>query len=404
MKPVLYISYDGLLDPLGYSQVQPYLRQLGLRGVSLRVLSFEKPELCSGPEINQVKDSLASCGVCWHRLRYHKRPAVAATVWDIAAGALVGRALVLRHRIGILHARSYVAATIALGLCAVSRVKFLFDMRGFWVEERVEGGLWKNGGLLYRTSKRLEKKLLRRADAFVILSRRGAQILREMIPPRKAAPRIAVIPTCADLELFRPAPAAGNPEKGLKLVYLGSLGTWYLIEEMVSFFAAVFSRSPQSSFTLITPSESAILENALAKLDLPPGIAGRITAKSLPYSQVPQALCEAHCSIFFIKPTFSKQASCATKFAESLACGRPVLINSGVGDHEQYVRSRKVGVVIEQFSRSAFNSALDSLLELLRDSSLAARCRAVAEEDFSLTGAVESYMGLYRRLSGEENK
>ena len=258
--------------------------------------------------------------------------------------------------------------------------------------------------MLYRIFKRLEKKFLRRADAFVILSRRGSEILREMILPRKAEPRIEVIPTCADLELFRPAPAAGNPKNGLKLVYLGSLGTWYLIEEMVSFFAAVFSRSPQSSFTLITPSEAAILENALAKLDLPPGTAGRIKAKSVPYSQVPQALSDAHCSIFFIKPTFSKQASCATKFAESLACGRPVLINSGVGDHEQYVRSRKVGVVIEQFSRSAFNSALDSLFELLRDSSLAARCRAVAEEDFSLTGAVESYLGLYRWLSGEENK
>ena len=83
-----------------------------------------------------------------------------------------------------------------------------------------------------------------------------------------------------------------------------------------------------------------------------------------------------------------------------------MLINSGVGDHEQYVRSRKVGVVVEQFSRSAFNSALDSLFELLRDSSssLAARCHAVAEEDFSLTGAVESYLELYRWLSGEENR
>ena len=135
MKPVLYISYDGLLDPLGYSQVQPYLRQLGLRGVRLWVISFEKPELCSGPEISQVKESLACCGVSWRRLRYHKRPAVAATVWDIAAGALAAFALMMRHRIGILHARSYIAATIALGLCAVSRVNFLFDMRGFWVEE-----------------------------------------------------------------------------------------------------------------------------------------------------------------------------------------------------------------------------------------------------------------------------
>ncbi len=405
MKPVLYITYDGLLDPLGYSQLQPYLRQLGFRGVPLRVLSFEKPELCSGPQVRQVEESLASCGVCWHRLRYHKHPAVASTLWDIAAGLAVAWSLILRHRIGILHARSYIAATIALGLCTLSRVRFLFDMRGFWVDERVEGGLWKKGGLLYRTFKRLEKKFLLRADAIVILSRRGAEILRGMIPSRKVEPRIAVIPTCADLELFRPDPAVRNSKNSLKLVYVGSLGTWYLIEEMVAFFEVLFSRLPESSFTLITPSDPAILENVLGKLNLVQGAAGRITIKSLPYNQVPQALSNADCSIFFIRPSFSKQASCATKFAESLACGRPVLINSGVGDHEQYVRSRNIGVVIEEFSEAGFNTALDSLLELLRDSSLAARCRTAAEQNFSLAGGVESYLELYSWLSGDrENR
>ena len=404
MKPVLYISYDGLLDPLGYSQVQPYLRQLGLRGVPLRVLSFEKPELCSGPEINRAKESLASCGVCWHRLRYHKRPAVAATVWDIAAGLAVAWALVLRHRIGILHARSYIAAVIALGLCALSRVKFLFDMRGFWVEERVEGGLWKKGGLLYRTFKYLEKKFFLRADAIVILSRRGAGILHNILPFRKVEPRIEVIPTCVDLTLFRPGPLSRDSKDSLKLVYVGSLGTWYLIEEMVAFFGTVLTRLPESSFTLITPSDPALLELAVGKTGLPQGTAGRITVKSLPYSQVPLALAEADCSIFFIRPSFSKQASCATKFAESLACGRPVLINPGTGDHEEYVRNRNLGVVIEQFSRESFNTALDSLLELLQDNSLASRCRSAAEEDFSLEGGTGRYLELYRWLSGDREK
>ena len=40
---VLYISYDGLLDPLGQSQVVPYVRELARRGVALTVISFEKP-------------------------------------------------------------------------------------------------------------------------------------------------------------------------------------------------------------------------------------------------------------------------------------------------------------------------------------------------------------------------
>jgi hypothetical protein len=41
---VLYVTYDGLLDPLGSSQVVPYVLGLAARGVEIDVLSFEKPE------------------------------------------------------------------------------------------------------------------------------------------------------------------------------------------------------------------------------------------------------------------------------------------------------------------------------------------------------------------------
>jgi hypothetical protein len=41
---VLYISYNGMLDPLGQSQVIPYLRELSRLGVSFTLLSYERPE------------------------------------------------------------------------------------------------------------------------------------------------------------------------------------------------------------------------------------------------------------------------------------------------------------------------------------------------------------------------
>src|SRR4051794_20204501 len=44
MTSVLYITYDGLTDPLGRSQVLPYLTGLAERGHRITVLSCEKPE------------------------------------------------------------------------------------------------------------------------------------------------------------------------------------------------------------------------------------------------------------------------------------------------------------------------------------------------------------------------
>ena len=41
-RRALFISYNGMLDPLGQSQVIPYLRELANRGVRFTLLSFER--------------------------------------------------------------------------------------------------------------------------------------------------------------------------------------------------------------------------------------------------------------------------------------------------------------------------------------------------------------------------
>jgi hypothetical protein len=39
---VLYVSYDGMLEPLGQSQVLGYLKRLAV-GRAIHLVSFEKP-------------------------------------------------------------------------------------------------------------------------------------------------------------------------------------------------------------------------------------------------------------------------------------------------------------------------------------------------------------------------
>ena len=42
-KNVLYLSYDGMTDPLGQSQVLPYIIGLSKKGYKFHLVSFEKP-------------------------------------------------------------------------------------------------------------------------------------------------------------------------------------------------------------------------------------------------------------------------------------------------------------------------------------------------------------------------
>ncbi len=103
---------------------------------------------------------IADAGIKWFPLRYHKAPTAPATAYDIAVGTAHAVAIARREKLGVVHARSYVPALIALAVKRLTGAKFLFDMRGFWADERVDGGLWPAGGRLYRMTKSLERHFL----------------------------------------------------------------------------------------------------------------------------------------------------------------------------------------------------------------------------------------------------
>ena len=170
---VLYITYDGLLEPLGQSQVLAYMEKLAPEW-PVHILSFEKSkDRDDEPRMAAMRARLRAAGIGWTPLAYHKSPSAPATAYDIAVGTLVALRLVLRLKVKIVHARSYVPALVALAVKRVAGVKFLFDMRGFWADERVDGGLWPKNGRLYRIAKDLERRFLEAADHVVTLTMRA---------------------------------------------------------------------------------------------------------------------------------------------------------------------------------------------------------------------------------------
>src|SRR3954447_20432423 len=94
---VLYISYDGMLEPLGQSQVLAYLDQLA-PGRRIHLISFEKAaDWGDRAQLDAARRRIAEAGIEWHPLRYHKRPTAPATAFDIAAGTVLALALTVRH-------------------------------------------------------------------------------------------------------------------------------------------------------------------------------------------------------------------------------------------------------------------------------------------------------------------
>ena len=93
---ILYISYTGLLDPLGQSQVLQYVMQLADTH-RMTLLTFEKPELLEdSAALEALRAKCRDAGVDWHYLTYHRRPNLPATLYDVIAGTINGIRLARR--------------------------------------------------------------------------------------------------------------------------------------------------------------------------------------------------------------------------------------------------------------------------------------------------------------------
>ena len=393
---ILYISYDGMLEPLGQSQVLAYLKRLA-EGRCIHLISFEKADdWVDATAQERTTQDIAHAGITWHPLRYHKRPSALATSWDIACGIIVGAWLIVRYRLRIVHARSYVPSVMALALKRLTGVKYLFDMRGFWANERVDGGLWPRSGRMFRVAKAFERHFILAADHVVSLTQAAVREMEHFEYLQGRMPLVTVIPTCADLERFIPLPHK-QLSKDFTLGYVGSAGTWYLFDAVAACFAHLLRMQPEARFLILNRGQHAYIRNELRKAGVPDS-AFEIVAAT--HGDVPTHMARMDAGIFFYRPSFSRTACAPTKLGEFLGCGIPCMSNEGVGDMTAVLEGERVGVALQAFDDAALTNGLKALLQVAADPTTLARCVEAAQKHFSLDEGVARYCGIYDQLAG----
>jgi glycosyltransferase involved in cell wall biosynthesis len=294
----------------------------------------------------------------------------------------------------IVHARSYVSAVIALLLKKLTGVRFIFDMRGFWADERVDGGIWPGDGRMYRVAKWFEKQFLRNADHVISLTRAAAREMLAFDFLRERRPELTVIPTCADLSTFS---VRGSRRRGPGFVlgYVGSAGTWYLFDEVVACFQQLLQMRAGSRFLIVNRGQHAFIRERLTHAGVPEDSFDLVTAK---HAEVPAHMARMDAGIFFYKPTFSRLATAPTKLGEFLGCGVPCLSNVGVGDMAAILEGDRVGVALDAFDQRSIRHGLQRMLDLCGDESTRARCVEAAQKYFSLNEGVRLYGSVYAGL------
>jgi len=127
--------------------------------------------------------------------------------------------------------------------------------------------------------------------------------------------------------------------------------------------------------------------------------ADRLVLARAGFDEMPAMIRQMDVGVFFIRACFSKRASAATKLAEFLGCGVPVVINDRIGDSGDIVRNAGAGIVLAEAELARFDAAADELVRLVADPGTPARCREAALQTFSLANGVASYGALYEQLT-----
>lgn len=396
-RRVVYVTYDGIRDPLGESQVLPYVRGLADAGHEIELVSFEKR-----PHPTAFRERLHP-RVRWTGLRYHKTPTVPATMFDLLQGGAFATLAALGRRAELIHVRSYVPATSALFASRVLDRPMLFDMRGLWPDERVEDGTWSGTGRIFRAAKATERVLVRHAAAITVLTNSMARYLRQNAPfsDRIRGP-IHVIPTCTDLDRFS---ASVEPDPALQrqlgasrtLAYVGSFGGRYLARDMARFYLAWRRHAAPARFLVVSRHDPGPVVEVLRRA----GAESELVYRSAPHDQVPRLLRCAEAGVFFHPPTLTHAGAAPTKMGEMLASGLGLAGNQ-IGDVPDVITNERVGVVLSNFDDRALDRAAARLAQLTRTPDFANRARTTAERWFSLDRAVSAYDRIYRALGRPE--
>lgn len=395
-----------MTDPLGQSQVIPYMCGLSRLGYRITILSCEKRDRFK-KLYPIIKAQLDEAGIQWEYLYFSTRPPLLSKFWDIQR--LKTKAVYLHQlrSFSIVHCRSYMASMIGLHLKTKFGVRFIFDMRGFWADERVDGGVWNKANpvynRLYRFFKKLEKECLLTADATICLTRKGIEEMRTWSYVNDAvAAKIHHITTCCDIQSFATAFHSRSQRElngqNIRFVYIGSIGPWHSYDRLTAFIKTAYLHLPGSFFKLIVNTGQGAMEKFIKDNNFQ---RDRFEIKFVPHSQVPGELADTDIAFFFIPQQYSKIASSPTKMGEMLSAGLPVITGADIGDVDELVITNQIGSIINKFDEKGIADALEQVIALCRNDRLAVmeRCLRTAESYFSLEKGIDKYRMIYESLT-----
>jgi hypothetical protein len=194
-----------------------------------------------------------------------------------------------------------------------------------------------------------------------------------------------VVPTAVNLERFKLN--ATMPTK-VQTLFSGTFNNYYDLDLSKSFMQEIgkqisvethWARPAESHRSQIGVGESKVFPSSQIGM-----------AELIPNYSFGVSVCKLDAG-----PSLT--AAMPTKIGEFLACGRPVVVNKGLGDMDHFIEEFDAGVVLDGSPENLKESAT-KLVSLVLDPETPLRCRALAEKYFSMEKGANKYLDLYSQM------
>ena len=404
----LYLTYDGLGDQLGPSQITPYLKLISERVENLYLISFEK----KGDYYFQELINELPKNIIWKRLQFTNSSNQVAKIYDLLRFIFFANSFLILKKINVIHARGHVGSFATFPfLFLLRKVRFIFDYRGMWIDERIDKGLFDTSKFVHKLEylfgKKLEVAYLKRANKIIVLT----NTIKDFFVKECNIPslKIKVLPCVANFDSFRYTKNGRKfireefniPNEAFLLGYVGSYGRMYACADTIKFFRLSLYRN--NVYLLIVSNQVGEWLNALNQ-QLDEHEIKRVFIVSSKHSDLYKYLSAMDLMLALIVPSKARIASSPTKVGEAFAIGLPVLTNIGVGDLEIDIKKFNAGKVINIKEINHLKNDTINIKSLLDEVSSRSHIRNSAKANYSfIEAAIPVYDSLYKLSNKNKN-
>jgi len=372
LRPLTYITLDSIQEGVGQSQVLSYIKKLSTTN-EIRLVTFEKIE----PNQSLIYE-LRVHGVNWNYIPFGKS--------GIYGGVTrLFRLLQYIPSSGIVHARGDIAAFAAI-LRGSNQV--IWDCRALMADHRRSLSPTNYQRIQAIFFSFIEKIIAKKSEKIIVITRAVIPVLKSRYA--LSEDKFYHISTCVDLSIFRPLREEKSKKALIRILIAGTLSPAYDI----SLMNQILGKLKKTNDVIVTVALGLNHDTSWKKLDYVDEVL------SVTHPEMPQIINSSDFGFAIWRNDFGVALTsvAATKVAEFLACGVPVVVNSLQGDFGDLIPKHNVGISVLNSSEQEIERVVLEIRKLSLDSNLSERCRNFACDLYSLDKAIVILENLYKEL------